>query len=77
MPVVTLHRRNALSSEPVYPTYIVGFAIAGAVILSLGVWGLIRCLRKRATAKREENRGAAFLSVRGLVKVSDEEKSSQ
>lgn len=76
MPIVTLSHRDTPSYEPVNPIYIGGFSVVGAVILGLGVWGLIRWLRKRAAVKREEKRGAAFLSVRGIVMTSDEEKSS-
>ncbi|KAF9468158.1 hypothetical protein BDZ94DRAFT_1184579 [Collybia nuda] len=77
MPVVTLFRRETPHPEPINPIYIGGFCVVGVIILGLGVWGLIRWRRKRASSKREEQRGAAFLSVRGIVKDGIKEKSSE
>jgi hypothetical protein len=77
MPAVTIFRRDTHNSEPLNPIYIAGFCVVGAIILGLGVWGLIRYQRRRAAANREEQRGAAFLSIRGLVKAGNEEKSPE
>jgi len=33
----------------------------------LAIWLFVHFIRKRSAAKREESRGAAFLSVRGIV----------
>ena len=52
--------------------YIVGFIIAGAIILGAAAWLAVRLMRKRARRNDEENRGAAFLNVRGLVKEAGE-----
>jgi membrane protein implicated in regulation of membrane protease activity len=46
---------------------IAGFATAGGILLLVGLWLLIRVVRKRAQRRREDKRGAAFLSVKGLV----------
>lgn len=54
--------------------YIAGFVTAGVIILGIAFWLAFRAYTKRARAKRDEDRGAAFLSVRGLVKEGDEEK---
>lgn len=74
MPVLTLLPRDASAKpQPVNPIYIAGFCIVGAIVLGLVVWFGLRFHRKRAATKREEARGAAFLSVRGLVKETGEE----
>jgi len=52
--------------------YIAGFVIAGLIILGVGGCLLIRFLRQRARNNDEDNRGAAFLNVRGLVREDDE-----
>lgn len=66
----SIMRRSEESSQPMSPVYIAGFCVVGVILLGLGTWILIRFQRKRAVAKRENIRGAAFLSVRGLVKES-------
>lgn len=48
--------------------YIIGFVIAGVSILGATAWLAIRFIRRRARRSDEENRGAAFLNVRGLVR---------
>jgi len=72
-----LARDDKTSSPVLNPIYIVGFVLVGVALLGLLVWLAIRTHRRRAVSKREENRGAAFLSVRGLVKNGEPEKSSQ
>ncbi|KAF5371846.1 hypothetical protein D9615_009545 [Tricholomella constricta] len=47
------------------------------IAVGLVIWLLIRVQRKRAAAKREEIRGAAFLSVRGLVKEGAQTESEK
>jgi hypothetical protein len=59
------------------PVYIIGIALVGCILLGISTWLLLRLYRKRLRAKREDARGAAFLSVKGLVRESAEyEKSS-
>jgi len=74
MPAVNIFARrdHPSLSDPRNPIYIVGFCVVGITVLSLAVWLSIRFHRKRCTAKREESRGAAFLSVRGVVSEKDE-----
>jgi hypothetical protein len=56
------------SSGSGFPTIaIVGFIVAGVIALLVVLWIIIRFYRKRAQRKRENARGAAFLSVKGLV----------
>lgn len=45
--------------------------VSGLIVLGVAVWFVIRFFRRRAQKERIANRGAAFLSVRGLVKESD------
>lgn len=56
------------------PTIIGGIIVAAAIGFGAALWLLIRFMRKRTTKKREEERGAAFLNVRGLVKEDDEKR---
>ncbi|KAF5375592.1 hypothetical protein D9757_008507 [Collybiopsis confluens] len=49
------------------PVYIAGIAVIGAIALGVILWLTVRQIRIRARRKRENNRGAAFLSVRGVV----------
>jgi hypothetical protein len=63
---------GAASSSSLPTIAIVGFIVAGAIaLLALG-WMVIRVIRKRIQRKRENSRGAAFLSVKGLVKEGAE-----
>lgn len=52
--------------------YVAGFTVAGVIVLGLAVWFGIRIYRRRSAIKREDERGAAFLSVRGVVKDGEE-----
>lgn len=52
--------------------YVAGFVVAGAIVIGAAAWLTIRFLRQRARRSDEDNRGAAFLNVRGLVKEDDE-----
>ncbi|KAF8348841.1 hypothetical protein F5887DRAFT_537673 [Amanita rubescens] len=67
MPLVKMYSRSSSPSARINPTYVVGLTIAGAVVIGLSLWLILRMIRKRAASKREENMGAAFLSVRGVV----------
>ncbi|TFK72945.1 hypothetical protein BDN72DRAFT_894384 [Pluteus cervinus] len=68
MPVVQIFRREENSSQYINPIYIAGFAVAGTIVLGFGIWIGLRTYRRRAASQREAERGAAFLSVRGLVR---------
>jgi len=48
--------------------YIIGFSIVGAAFLVLILWFAIHFCRKWSARRRQDQLGAAFLSVRGLVK---------
>jgi len=65
-------RDHSTVSDPLNPIYLAGFCAVGVVVLSLAIWLLIHFWRKHSATKREESRGAAFLSVRGLVSEQDE-----
>lgn len=51
--------------------YIIGFSIAGAILLGIALWLGIYLYRKRLARKRQDQMGSAFLSVRGLVKEGE------
>ena len=59
------------TSSTLSPIYIAGIALISAIVLGVAIWLIVRQLRIRARRKRESARGAAFLSVRGVV---DDEK---
>ncbi|KII89878.1 hypothetical protein PLICRDRAFT_40059 [Plicaturopsis crispa FD-325 SS-3] len=67
-------RADDSTSSITNPIYLAGIAAAGALVLGCALWLIIRAVRKRAQAKRDNARGAAFLSVRGLVKEDADEK---
>ena len=69
-----LRSRNAPVPESggLNPVYIAGFCLIGFIVFALAIWLFVRLQRKRSTAKREETRGAGFLSVRGVVNESSE-----
>ncbi len=78
MPVISLFGRTnpspvgaAQSNDSVAGMYIVGFSIAGAILLGIALWVGIHFYRKRLAKKRQDKTGASFLSVRGLVKEDD------
>ncbi|CAA7267130.1 unnamed protein product [Cyclocybe aegerita] len=56
------------------PVYIAGIVVVGVIALGVGLWLSLRVYRKRAMRKRQENMGAAFFSVKGLVPEGDPEK---
>lgn len=65
-------RSTADSGSPNHkPVYIAGFVVAAVTILAVAAWIGLKRYRKHIANKREEKLGAAFLSVRGLVKDPD------
>ncbi|KAG2756880.1 hypothetical protein P692DRAFT_20765263 [Suillus brevipes Sb2] len=52
--------------------YIVGFTLAGLLVVTSMIWLALRFFRRKLQAKRGEERGAAFLNVRGVVREMDE-----
>jgi len=52
----------------IFVMYIIGFSIVGAIFLVLILWFAIHFRRKWSARRRQDQLGAAFLSVRGLVK---------
>ncbi|KAK0463806.1 uncharacterized protein EV420DRAFT_1618708 [Desarmillaria tabescens] len=74
MPAIAVRDENSAamsSSSSLRPIYIAGFVVVGVLLLGVALWLAIRRYRRRAQAKREENLGAAFLSVKGLVRDGD------
>ncbi|KAK0483982.1 hypothetical protein IW261DRAFT_1583211 [Armillaria novae-zelandiae] len=74
MPVIVLRDENSeamSTSSSLRPIYIAGFVVVGVLLLGVALWLAIRTYRRRAQAKREETLGAAFLSVKGLVRDGD------
>ncbi|KAJ3500956.1 hypothetical protein NLJ89_g9561 [Agrocybe chaxingu] len=70
MPVFTpIHvlKRSDDYSTISNPIYIAGIVVVGVIALGVGLWLSLRVYRKRAMRKRQENMGAAFFSVKGLV----------
>lgn len=58
---------EAASSTTLTPTLIIGIVVAILIFVGVVAWLVVRAVRKKASAQREEERGAAFLNVRGLV----------
>ncbi|KAG2083535.1 hypothetical protein BD769DRAFT_621834 [Suillus cothurnatus] len=52
--------------------YIVGFTLAGLLAAISITWVTLRFFRRKLQAKRAEERGAAFLNVRGVVREMNE-----
>lgn len=74
MPAIAVRDVNSeamSTSSSLRPIYIAGFVVVGVLLLGVVLWLGIRTHRRRAQAKREENLGAAFLSVKGLVRDGD------
>ena len=74
-PSIYLQRRSDITDAKLGNTNIpiiafVGFCIAGSLILFLIIWVVLRICRQRAKKKRENDRGAAFLTVKGVMKES-------
>lgn len=66
---------NDDNSSTLNPLYIAGIAVISAIVVGVAAWLMIRQLRIRSRNKRENARGAAFLSVRGIVKEGEEKKT--
>jgi hypothetical protein len=62
---------SASSSKGLPTLVIVGFIVAGVIAFLVCAWLLIRFFRKRARAQREDERGGAFLTVRGIAKEGE------
>ncbi|KAK0196809.1 hypothetical protein F5146DRAFT_1013017 [Armillaria mellea] len=74
MPAIAVRDENSeamSTSSSLRPIYIAGFVVVGILLLGVALWLAIRTYRRRAQAKREESLGAAFLSVKGLVRDGD------
>ncbi|KAG1750190.1 hypothetical protein EDB19DRAFT_1678833 [Suillus lakei] len=71
-----LSRSNSTDASGVLPTsttvYIVGFTLAGLLVTAAMLWVAVRFFRRKLQAKRAEERGAAFLNVRGVVRETNE-----
>ncbi|KAI5119973.1 hypothetical protein M0805_004352 [Coniferiporia weirii] len=62
---------SAIKSGTSIPTTaIAGFCVAAVLVLSVSIWLGVSFYRKRERRKREEKRGSAFLTVKGVVKES-------
>ncbi|KZT29598.1 hypothetical protein NEOLEDRAFT_1106009 [Neolentinus lepideus HHB14362 ss-1] len=64
---------GALSSSNT-PYIIAGCTVIGLIVLGLAVYLLLRFIRGRSKKLREESRGAAFLSVRGIVEDKEDKE---
>src|ERR1700753_440694 len=83
-PLIPIPRPSSMAPQPIHiiargggmssstGVYVAGFVVAGLVLTGAASWLAIRFLRKRAQRKDEDNRGAAFLNVRGLVREDGE-----
>jgi len=72
-PQLTVFSRDAGSSQsPLTPITIVGIVIACLLAVGLSTWLGIHFYRKRLSRAREEERTAAFLSIKGIVRESEE-----
>ncbi|KAG1821180.1 uncharacterized protein BJ212DRAFT_1297596 [Suillus subaureus] len=71
-----LSRSDSTNPSGVLPIsrtiYIVGFTLAGLLAAISIVWLALRFFRRKLQAKRAEERGAAFLNVRGVVREMNE-----
>lgn len=66
-----LHSRinNADDSGKLYLVDIVGFCVAGAIMIGLAIWAFTKLARRRATGEMKSRSGMT-LSVQGIVKES-------
>lgn len=65
MPLVKISSRSSSPSASINPIYILGLAVAGAIVIGISLWLILKLVRKRA-GKREEN--ITFLPVHGIVR---------
>lgn len=68
---------SAADQKKLTPTLIVGIVLAVLIALGAAIWLIVRTIRKRGASKIEEERGAAFLNVRGLVKEDDQKRCAE
>ncbi|PPQ67474.1 hypothetical protein CVT25_006015 [Psilocybe cyanescens] len=70
MPVVIARSDPGSSNGPTLanPIYLAGLIVALVILAGAGAWLGLRTYRKRMMSKRQEKTGAAFLSVKGLVR---------
>ncbi|KAF8899958.1 hypothetical protein CPB84DRAFT_1680794 [Gymnopilus junonius] len=62
-------RSDSSSNSSIDPgTIIAGAVVAAAIVVGVAIWMGLRLYRKRMAAKREAERGAAFLSIKGVVR---------
>ncbi|KAG6330876.1 hypothetical protein ID866_8214 [Astraeus odoratus] len=72
MAPVTLLARDSLSSDGMSKGLIIaGFTLVGVLVSGVSLWLLVRYCKHRMREKRSEERGAAFLHVRGVMKAGD------
>jgi hypothetical protein len=64
---------NGSSTNPTSPIFIAGYIVIGVLVLGTGLWLTLRWYRKRSRKERDDNREGAFLSVRGIVKESEQQ----
>jgi hypothetical protein len=82
MPSIIVVLRDLNTDSPLSPSTplsaidIAGFCLVGALFLGVIIVG-IKLIRKRAQRKREDARGAAFLSVRGLVRDGEKNQDNE
>ncbi|PPQ69158.1 hypothetical protein CVT26_003531 [Gymnopilus dilepis] len=69
MPVVHVFSRSGSSNSAIDSTTVIaGVVVVAVIVVGLAIWMGLRMYRKRMAIKRETERGAAFLSVKGLVR---------
>jgi len=60
------------NNTKITPIIIVGIVIACLLAVGISIWLGVHFYRKRISRAREEGRGAAFLSIKGLVKEGEQ-----
>ncbi|KAH9481448.1 hypothetical protein JR316_0005974 [Psilocybe cubensis] len=68
MPVLVARAEDSDGPTLANPIYLAGLIVAIVILVGAGLWMGLRFFRKRMAAKRQEKTGAAFLSVKGLVR---------
>ena len=76
MAPLLLARSNSGDASDILPVstivFIVGLSLAGLLIVIALLWIALRFFRHKSQAKREEERGVAFLNVRGVIREMNE-----
>lgn len=70
-PILATRDDNSSSVGMSKGLYIAGFTLVGLLVAGLSLWLLVRCYKKRMGEKRNDERGAAFLHVKGIRKAGD------